>query len=180
MYCPECRCEYREGFTECSDCHVPLLAGTPPNEPANTSNGKMVLFAEVALLILVGGLIINALLTWDSWSLFPNQHTIATSNASKPSTSATTGSSQIMELGAVMKVEKLVYCMESKEDWYEINAAMNRGDDKHKESVYKRGGGVTLEVGDLVVILEHQSFDTSVEVRTGLKQKCWTWSAGFY
>jgi hypothetical protein len=26
--------EYRAGFTECSDCHVPLLAGTPPEDPA--------------------------------------------------------------------------------------------------------------------------------------------------
>ena len=32
MYCPQCRVEYRDGFTECSDCHVPLLAGTPPAE----------------------------------------------------------------------------------------------------------------------------------------------------
>ena len=29
MYCPQCRVEYFEGFTECSDCRVPLLAGTP-------------------------------------------------------------------------------------------------------------------------------------------------------
>ena len=34
MYCPQCRVEYRDGFTECSDCRVPLLAGTPPPEPA--------------------------------------------------------------------------------------------------------------------------------------------------
>lgn len=33
MYCPECRAEYRDGFMECSDCHVPLLAGSPPPEP---------------------------------------------------------------------------------------------------------------------------------------------------
>ncbi|MGA2595252.1 MAG: DUF2007 domain-containing protein [Bryobacteraceae bacterium] len=32
MYCPQCRVEYRDGFTECSDCHVPLLAGPPPLE----------------------------------------------------------------------------------------------------------------------------------------------------
>jgi hypothetical protein len=32
MYCPECRTEYREGFTECADCQVALLAGTPPPE----------------------------------------------------------------------------------------------------------------------------------------------------
>lgn len=35
MYCPQCQVEYRDGFTECSDCHVPLLAGTPPEEPAD-------------------------------------------------------------------------------------------------------------------------------------------------
>ena len=33
MRCPLCQVEYREGFTECSDCHVPLLAGTPLPEP---------------------------------------------------------------------------------------------------------------------------------------------------
>jgi hypothetical protein len=36
VYCPQCGVEYRDGFTECSDCHVPLLAGTPPREPAST------------------------------------------------------------------------------------------------------------------------------------------------
>jgi len=34
MHCPQCRVEYRAGFTECSDCHIPLLAGTPATEPA--------------------------------------------------------------------------------------------------------------------------------------------------
>jgi len=33
MYCPQCGVEYRDGFTECCDCRVPLLAGTPPPEP---------------------------------------------------------------------------------------------------------------------------------------------------
>jgi hypothetical protein len=33
MYCPQCRVEFRDGFTECSDCHVPLSAGTPSPEP---------------------------------------------------------------------------------------------------------------------------------------------------
>jgi hypothetical protein len=32
VYCPQCRVEYRDGFTECSDCHVPLLAGTLPDQ----------------------------------------------------------------------------------------------------------------------------------------------------
>ena len=38
MYCPKCKCEYREGFTECSDCQVPLLAGTAPPEAAGQSD----------------------------------------------------------------------------------------------------------------------------------------------
>jgi hypothetical protein len=25
MFCPQCRVEYREGFVECADCHVPLV-----------------------------------------------------------------------------------------------------------------------------------------------------------
>lgn len=36
MYCPQCQDEYRDGFTECSDCHVPLVAGAPPEEPAGS------------------------------------------------------------------------------------------------------------------------------------------------
>jgi len=38
MYCPQCRVEYRDGFTECSDCQVPLFAGTPPPETAAASD----------------------------------------------------------------------------------------------------------------------------------------------
>ncbi len=30
MYCPQCLVEYREGFTECSDCRVALVPGAPP------------------------------------------------------------------------------------------------------------------------------------------------------
>lgn len=34
MYCPECRLEYREGFTHCSDCDVDLVWQlTEPGEP---------------------------------------------------------------------------------------------------------------------------------------------------
>lgn len=34
MYCPKCRAEYREGFTECSDCRVPLVWELPPEPEA--------------------------------------------------------------------------------------------------------------------------------------------------
>jgi hypothetical protein len=33
MFCPKCRAEYRPGFTECSDCKVPLVVELPA-EPA--------------------------------------------------------------------------------------------------------------------------------------------------
>ena len=29
MFCPQCRTEYREGFTECADCRVSLQSGLP-------------------------------------------------------------------------------------------------------------------------------------------------------
>ncbi len=35
MFCPQCKTEYRPGFTECADCRVPLVEQLPPDEPAN-------------------------------------------------------------------------------------------------------------------------------------------------
>ncbi len=32
LFCPQCGAEYREGFLECSDCHLPLVAALP-SEP---------------------------------------------------------------------------------------------------------------------------------------------------
>ena len=29
MYCPKCGAEYREGFTDCADCRIPLVAQMP-------------------------------------------------------------------------------------------------------------------------------------------------------
>ncbi len=29
MFCPKCRAEYREGFTTCSECHVPIVRELP-------------------------------------------------------------------------------------------------------------------------------------------------------
>jgi hypothetical protein len=48
VYCPECRVEYREGATQCSDCQVPLLAGTPPPPPKSDSDPdlKLVVILE--------------------------------------------------------------------------------------------------------------------------------------
>lgn len=32
-WCPKCKCEYREGITECADCKVPLVDELPAAEP---------------------------------------------------------------------------------------------------------------------------------------------------
>jgi hypothetical protein len=34
MHCPQCLMEYRDGFEECSDCHVSLAPGSPPKPAA--------------------------------------------------------------------------------------------------------------------------------------------------
>lgn len=32
MFCPECKSEYRAGWTQCSDCNIPLVNCTPQSE----------------------------------------------------------------------------------------------------------------------------------------------------
>lgn len=39
MFCPRCEAEYSEGFTKCSDCHIPLvpeLGPVPDDRPGYT------------------------------------------------------------------------------------------------------------------------------------------------
>ena len=43
MFCPQCRSEYREGFTTCSDCNVPLVSELPPQSEADFVEYKEVL-----------------------------------------------------------------------------------------------------------------------------------------
>jgi hypothetical protein len=38
MFCPLCRSEFRDGFTECSDCHVALV---PTSEEASASSVRL-------------------------------------------------------------------------------------------------------------------------------------------
>ncbi len=39
MFCPICKSEYREGFTICKDCRVPLVPENPPEpKPQEDSN----------------------------------------------------------------------------------------------------------------------------------------------
>ncbi|MDP9341770.1 MAG: hypothetical protein M3Q23_06635 [Actinomycetota bacterium] len=52
-HCPRCGTEYRPGFTECADCHVPLVAGPappqgPPTRPARDDPPPLV--GDLAIL----------------------------------------------------------------------------------------------------------------------------------
>jgi hypothetical protein len=48
MHCPQCLTEYRDGFTECADCRVPLAPGAPPaeEEPAGEPAAELVTVFE--------------------------------------------------------------------------------------------------------------------------------------
>jgi hypothetical protein len=48
MHCPQCLTEYRDGFTECADCHVPLAAGLPPAPQPVEHNVKLVTVFETS------------------------------------------------------------------------------------------------------------------------------------
>ena len=42
MFCPECKCEYRPGFTRCSDCDVALVPQLPDAPAADFEKLKNV------------------------------------------------------------------------------------------------------------------------------------------
>jgi hypothetical protein len=48
MHCPQCLTEYRDGFSECSDCHVPLAPGPPPASDAEGHKVTLVTVLETS------------------------------------------------------------------------------------------------------------------------------------
>jgi len=41
MFCPECKAEYRPGFTRCADCDVDLVANLPEAKPGNSDRSNL-------------------------------------------------------------------------------------------------------------------------------------------
>lgn len=46
MHCPKCLTEYREGFSECADCKVPLALGPPPASSSENHEVALVTVLE--------------------------------------------------------------------------------------------------------------------------------------
>ena len=41
MFCPECKAEYRPGFTRCADCDVDLVANFPEANPESSNRSNL-------------------------------------------------------------------------------------------------------------------------------------------
>jgi len=48
MYCPQSGVEYGDGLIECSDCHTPLLNGTPGAQDHSTHRLNLVIVLETS------------------------------------------------------------------------------------------------------------------------------------
>lgn len=47
MFCPKCGAEYRTGFTECSDCRIPLVKELPPEPKKEYAENEFVECEEI-------------------------------------------------------------------------------------------------------------------------------------
>ena len=61
MYCPQCQSEFREGFLECVDCHVPLVESPPAEEAIPELNLVTVLeSSDPTVLVVAESLLLEA------------------------------------------------------------------------------------------------------------------------
>jgi hypothetical protein len=62
MICPECGCEYRDGYTQCADCEVPLVEAGPEEEAGEPDVEIVKVFTatNAAVLPLVESVLFDA------------------------------------------------------------------------------------------------------------------------
>ena len=51
MYCPKCGSEYREGFTSCADCEVPLVEQAPAENLRRHKPGMRIWISRLSLAL---------------------------------------------------------------------------------------------------------------------------------
>ena len=63
MFCPECRAEYRPGFSHCSDCDVPLVERLPVTrgDSKRTRVSGFVLFKECGVFVVLPIMVLAAI-----------------------------------------------------------------------------------------------------------------------
>jgi Putative prokaryotic signal transducing protein len=60
MFCPECRAEYEEGYTECSDCRIPLVWELPAETKTEYLEFVTVLSGNPALIAMAKSILESA------------------------------------------------------------------------------------------------------------------------
>jgi Putative prokaryotic signal transducing protein len=60
MFCPECRTEYEEGYTECSDCRIPLVWELPSETKTEYLEFVTVLSGDPALFAMAKSILESA------------------------------------------------------------------------------------------------------------------------
>ncbi|MDF2985872.1 MAG: hypothetical protein K0R50_1382 [Eubacterium sp.] len=76
MICPKCHAEYREGFTECSDCKVALGTGyKDPGKAAGLSNtGISLIKYGIGLIFLIIFEVIITVIAYEFYFVYSMNH----------------------------------------------------------------------------------------------------------
>ena len=77
MYCPQCRGEYREGFTRCDECGVDLVAELPPEDHDAPEYEKVFETSEADVIPVIKSVLEGAEIPYlvegeDLMNLFPS------------------------------------------------------------------------------------------------------------
>ena len=67
MFCPQCRSEYRQGFTRCSDCDVDLVAELPRDDTPHPDPHLVKVYetGDAALIPLIESLLEDAKIEYE-------------------------------------------------------------------------------------------------------------------